>query len=446
MFLPRTQVIEAVGKRLRKEKGIRKMTYLAVLVVAAVLLIAPSFQVQGADLHWLSQQDTPVDFFPIMTWATPGCINAAAIREIAECNFTVVGFVDPSDLPVCEELGLMAIVKGSWRVKWATASDEAIDAAVKDGISESGDSKSLIGYYIHDEPGASLFGKLGKAVAAVKKYAPGKLAYINLFPNHAPQSALGTSDYTEYLERYVSETAPQIISYDNYMVMYSDDGQELGQFSSYLRNLVEVRRVSLKYGIPFWNIVCCNQIRQYTTVPSPANLMFQAYTTLAAGARGITWYRYGAGGYGYSPIDSAGRRTDTWHYLRMVNQQIKVLGPIMNRLKTTGVFFSEPIAGGLQPLPGRIVKTVESTSSVKGYSDSKPPVMVGEFTGEDGCDYAMIVNMSMEKSANIKVQTNKAYVVRERISAQDGSAVPLDETNGHWLVPGQGVLIRFGKG
>src|SRR5437763_16497800 len=28
-----------------------------------------------------------------------------------------------------------------------------------------------------------------------------------------------------------------------------------------------------------------------TTVPSPANMLLQAYTTLAAGAKGLTWYR-----------------------------------------------------------------------------------------------------------------------------------------------------------
>jgi hypothetical protein len=413
------------------------------IILVAIAFLAPSVCAQTPDLHWLDQRDAPADFFPIMTWATQKCINEAAIQEIADCNFTLVGFVTSSDLPACEKLGLKAIVRDEWQLRWVTSTDEAIDAAVKKKISEWGDSKAIIGYYIHDEPGASYFAKLGSAVAAVRKHAPGKLAYINLFPNHTPAKALGTDGYTEHLERYVAETKPQMISYDNYMVMYSDDGQELGQFASYLRNLIEVRRVSLKHGIPFWNIVSCCQIRHYTTPPSPANLMYQAYTTLAAGARGITWYRYGAGGYGYAPIDSSCKRTESWHYLKMVNQQIKVLGPVMNRLTTTGLFFTGSLVGDMKPLPGQIVKSVESTTSVQGYSDVKPPVMVGEFTGEDGYDYAMIVNLSMERSANIKAQTVKDYSARERISAEDASASPLDETNGHWLVPGQGVLVRF---
>ena len=140
------------------------------------------------------------------------------------------------------------------------------------------------------------FGRVGREVAAIKRFAPGKLAYINLLPGYAkagaPNGFHGAADYTDYLEQFVANAKPQIISYDNYDIVYSDNGQSSETAAKYLRNLAEVRRVSVKHGIPFWNIVCCNRIRPYTTVPSPANLLLQAYTTLAAGARGITWYRY----------------------------------------------------------------------------------------------------------------------------------------------------------
>ena len=162
-----------------------------------------------------------------------------------------------------------------------------------------------------DEPGAPAFPALAKAVAAVKKYAPGKLAYINLFPSYATvgapdQSQLGTATFTEYLERFVNEVKPQIISYDNYMVQYSDDLADKTKAAIYYADLLEIRRVAKKYDLPFWNIVSCNQIRKQTTVPSPANLAFQAYTTLAAGGRGVSWYKYYQDGYAYAPIDESG--------------------------------------------------------------------------------------------------------------------------------------------
>jgi len=136
----------------------------------------------------------------------------------------------------------------------------------------------------------------------------------------------------------------------------------------YYGDLLEVRRVAMKHGLPFWNIVSSNQIRRNTTIPSPANLLFQAYTTLAVGGRGVSWYTYysGAGqrGYAYAPIDKSGNKTDTWRYLQLVNRHIRTIGPMMNRLKSTGVFFtSPPPVEGLPLLPGRLLKEALSTAS-----------------------------------------------------------------------------------
>jgi hypothetical protein len=316
-------------------------------------------------------------------------------------------------------------------------------------VEKAAGSKAVIGYTIMDEPGAAAFPKLARAVAAVKKYAPGKLAHINLYPNYATLGApdtsqLGTATYTEYLERFVTEVKPQFLCYDNYMVGYSDDFQDTARGALYYANLLEVRRVAQKYGLPFWNVACCNRIRQATTVPSAANLALQAYTTLAAGGRGLTWFRYHQGVYAYAPVDNAGHKTETWQYLRVVNRQVRTLGPILNRLRSTGVYFTSPPPDRALPLlPGRVVKRVQSTSSPRGLSKAAPPIMVGEFTDEGGTDYVLLVNLSLERSANIKFDTAKRYETRQTFSAEDGRLSPLDGRNGHWLTAGQGVLIKL---
>ena len=393
------------------------------------------------------------DFFPILPWdripPLGDSVDGAAseLAGIAECNFTVAGFVLPEHLAECEKLGLAAIVAGPGG--WTKMSDQEIDAAVKKMVDETGRSKAVLGYYLRDEPGAPAFAALGKAVAAVKRHAPGKLAYINLFPGYATVGAadasqLGTASFTEYLERYVKEVDPRFISYDNYMVQYSDDLQVAATAGKYYSDLLEVRRVSQQYDLPFWNIVSSNQIRKTTPIPSPANLAFQAYTTLAAGGRSVSWYKYRYHrGYAYSPIDEMGRRTDSWHYLRTVNHQIKTLGPILNRLRSTGVFFSSPPVDFLPPLPGAVVTQVESVSSLRVSDALRPPVMVGEFVDRDGGAYVMIVNLSLEKSANIKLKTATEYKNKQVISATDGQPSRLDEENGLWLVPGHGALIRL---
>ena len=69
--------------------------------------------------------------------------------------------------------------------------------------------------------------------------------------------------------------------------------------------------------------------------------------------------------------------------------------------------------------------------------------MIGEFAARDGSDYVMLVNLSLERSAKIKLETTKPYKSKQVFSAETGRLAPLDEQNGHWLVAGQGVLVSF---
>lgn len=370
-----------------------------------------------------------------------------ALRGMADCHFTVANCADPQDLSLCERLGLAVVVSKGPHLEgkdWMKMSDEEIDSYVKDLVKKGGNSKAIIGYHICDEPSSVAFPALAKAVAAVKKYAPGKFAYINLYPSYATlwtmdkvRSQLGTKTYTEYLEKFVTEVKPQLISYDNYMVQFSMDMKRDTQAVKYYTNLAEVRRIALKYNLPFYNIVSSNQIRPYTTIPSMANLLFQAYTTLAAGARGVKWYTYHYGGYGYAPLDKNEDRTLTWRYLEEVNRQVSILGPIISRLKSTGLYFTSPAPEQSLPvLPGTWAEKVTSEA----------PMMVGEFKGDDGTNYVMVVNLSLERSAKFDLQTKipseEMYIVT--VGEDTHPLERISHKNGVWLPAGQGVLIKCG--
>jgi hypothetical protein len=250
------------------------------------------------------------------------------------------------------------------------------------------------------------------------------------------KSQLGTKNYTEYLERFVNEVKPQLLSYDNYMVEMSMDLVDGKQAAKYYTNLVEVRRIAVKYNLPFVNVVSSNQIRPHTTIPSPANLAFQAYTTLAAGAGGIRWYTYHGQSYGYNPLDKEEHKTLTWRYLQEVNRELSILGPIIKKLTSTGVYFTSPVLDASLPvLPGKWVQKV----------DADVPMMVGEFVSSTGANYMMVVNLSLEKSARFDVQTK---IESEKIwtvdVGEEGRLVLASHKKGIWLTAGQGVLIKCG--
>lgn len=426
------------------------------ILCCGLLVIAAGCATEKADRFARTEFSSP-EFFPILPWdpyhgspQAPVKKRPLGMESIAQCNFNLSGFVLPQDLSCCQKLGLGAILyttdlayatDSQYYYEWKNLSDAEIDRRVKTAVQAAGHNPAIMGYFITDEPSAVSFPALAKAVAAVKKYAPGKLAYINLFPNYATigapdTSQLGASNYMDYLEEFVAEVHPQLISYDNYMVQYSRDLKDRDVAASYYHNLLAVRQVALEHHLPYLNIVAACQLQTGRMIPTPANLLVQAYTTLAAGYRGVTWYTYFGDFYPYAPLDKDGYKTPTWAALQEVNRQVATLAPVMSRLTSTGVYFSAPApVKDLPLLPGQFIESVTCSN----------PVMVGEFTHENGDHYAMIVNLSTSQSAQFTLHTNPSVNAIQMVSAADGSVRPFDAKAGLWLTPGQGVLLDLGK-
>lgn len=391
------------------------------------------------------------NLYPILPWDRLNgwdgkTVRRSGLKGIADCNFTMAGFVSPQDLPACEQLGLAAIMfndeLASAAYRWVDCSADEIDDIIRRWVEKVGKSPAVYGYYIVDEPGSQDFHALGLAVAALKKYAPDKLAYINLFPNYASmgapgESQLGTTTYEEHLERFVTEVKPPFISYDSYQVQYSHDMREPDKIFSYYQNLLQVRAVAQRYDLPFWQIVSPMQIFDHTMPPSPATLLLQAYTTLAAGGRSVGWFTYFSYGSAYAPIDLEGNKTWIWYYLAETNRQLKLLGPLMNRLVSKGVYFTglqqmDPILAELPTLPGGFIEQTESDM----------PLMVGEFTDSEQRPYVMLVNLSAERTGRINASWQAAFGTPEAYSVGDGAFHALPSNQPMWLVAGQGVLLR----
>lgn len=373
------------------------------------------------------------------------------LNYLVDCNFTIGGFLRPYDFKRAEDLGLKYFAdldlgiqgKNKHRRIWRDKSDAEIDNIIRMLVENSGKSDSILGYFIMDEPSALDFPALGKAVKALKKYAPDKLAYINLFPNYATlstldqlDSQLGTSSYMEYLEKYVNEVKPEFISFDNYMVQYSRDLNNQSRAKSYFDNLLDVREVGLKYDLPYWIIVSSHQIRNYTTIPSLSNMLFQAYTALAAGYNGITWYQFKQNGYNYSPIDAKGNKTTTWYYLKEVNRQILEVGSIINNFKSKSVYFTAPIYNTEYEIPVEtIIQTIEC----------EEPLLVGEFESASGEQYVLLVNISLEKSVSFSLSLENSNQKIYRIAPDiDNLRKNLNDPKTNlWLNPGSGVLVKI---
>jgi len=87
----------------------------------------------------------------------------------------------------------------------------------------------------------------------------------------------------------------------------------------------------------------------------------------------------------------------------------------------------------LAQLPGGLVQSV----------DAPAPVMVGEFVDGEGRDYAMVVNLSLERSVKVFVTPGREGTATDVASVDDGRFRPIGLEAGLWLTAGQGALLRF---
>lgn len=390
-----------------------------------ILVSALSGAVFAAEFKRVAPED-----FAILPWGGTKP-DPAVLREIAECGFNLAGFVPPEGLDAVQAAGLKCIVSGhNTHVGDAEAKlDEGeIAKRVEPLVKQVGKHPALFGYYLRDEPTAHAFGGLANWVAAYRKVDPDARCYINLFPNVASIPQLGVNTYDEYVESFVTVVKPGFISYDHYALM--DDGSLK---DGYFQNLESVRRIALRHDLPFWNIVLSNAHFRYAE-PSEDGLRFQVYTTLAYGARGISYFTYFApptGNYRLAPIDQFGHKTATWEMLRNVNLQIHQLAPTYIKLKSVNVFHHPDVPKGCQG-----IETSKFVQEVDGGN-----FVVGEFEGLEGRPFVMVVNKDLHKSTSFTIRFKRAGQIMQ-VSSYSGALHRWAGEN-NWLAPGQGMLLSL---
>ncbi|WP_435020469.1 hypothetical protein TA3x_001846 [Tundrisphaera sp. TA3] len=377
-----------------------------------------------------ARADEPAAFFPIMAWNAPPD-DPAALRKMRECGINVAGFVRIEGLDRCRDAGLKAIVSDPrLDADWTQVDPAKVRGRIAEVVKQARDHPAVYGYYFRDEPSAALFPGLRVAVDAVRELHPGAWPYINLLPTYATPEQLGTPTYDAYLERFVAECRPTTLSYDHYALM---EGGTLR--AGYFANLAAMRGAAVKHGLPFWNIVLSVAHFNYRE-PTAADFRFQAYTSLAYGARGLAYFTYfgsTTGNYRMAPIDAFGHETATWGWMRDVNLQVAQLAPTLLKLKSDRVYhFGEIPDGCAGPDDQSLVKAIAG------------PILVGDFTHEDGSRYILVVNRSTTASIPGLPQLRDPSLKLEKVSAYTGKVAPLAGED-VWLAPGQGALLKLAR-
>jgi len=386
-----------------------------------------------------SPERAPARTFPIMAWgASPS--EPEQLRGMYEAGLNIAGFCRLEDLGKVRDAGLTCFLTDR-RVNGYDWSKLPPEAELRKNVSEAAaqvrDNPAVIGFYLRDEPHASLMPGMGRVSKMLKELAPDKWPYVNLFPYRVSNDRLGTPDYDTYAKLLVNTIGQPFLSYDNYSLV----GAEMLEY--FYNNLEIVRRISIETGTPFWNCILANSHFNYME-PSDATFHLQVYATLAYGGRGIQYFTYYTphnGNYRLGAIDQFGNRTPTWDALRRINLEIHALAPTMVKLRSTGVFHSPDVPEYAKPLAqSTLVNRVTMVQRLV-----RQPVagrfLIGEFQDDRGRPYLMLVNKDLHNSFQFGIELKEAGRKLIRVCNYSGK----EEEFGRemdWLAPGAGVLLR----
>ena len=378
-------------------------------------------------------------------------ISPAVAKKLAEGGFNMMFCRNLDDFDSAQANGMRGMLyvhegKPPWRnvfhedalddPEWLAKLDVLIDK-VKD-------HPAMYGYISVDEPGATEFPGLGRLVEYVRKRDPNHLFYINLFPMYASPGAQGTSGdkvtaYREYLRRFIEEVKPDLISYDHYQMRYTSRAHDT---SEYFHNLALVREATVKYGLPFINVIQASSMGPGWRQPNGDEGRYLAFTTLAYGGQGICQFVYNAweeaehwGGVEYPD------RTPTalGIALRLIHPEFVAVGEQVQPLISLGAYHLGTVPAGGMGLPADASFTVDPP-----VPPDKPRggILLGYFGTAAGATHVLVVNLNYIIGITTTVVGPGPLAVfdaeeRNWHPATDGARATVS------IVPGGGKLLRL---
>ncbi len=380
-------------------------------------------------------------------------VNAARYREIAEAgidvivpgNGTFTGAQNLRAMDLAHAAGLRVIPMDRRIFSFGLEMERSVDDATLEAVvADYRNHPAFAGYAIKDEPGADLFPALRRRRERLVERDPDHEPLINLFPSYASPAQLGVSGFRTYVRDFLATVKPRLLSYDFYPLRENATEAE-GWFS----DLTLVREEARAAGISFWVFMQSQGIKDYLRVPNRAEILWQANTALAFGARGICWFscwtpppdqgvprsegeapifteqHYGA------MLDNNGARTSLYDHVRAANLFLRHAGRAL--LDWDNAFVAQFQRGQLLEGGAAPVVTV---------SGDDANVVVGTFQRQDQYR-VLIANRSWEKPSRFRLETTSdGQVVRLLTATETNSEHILDESGLWRLEPGGAVLLE----
>jgi len=427
---------------------------------------------------------------PIVTyWAGPMPMTDAVAKQMADGGWNLVwvtrrgaaegvDVVDHfrSQLDVLQRHGLRGILSLGYvprKPEEFKALDDPETKAQLDSIIEGvRKHPALYAYSLLDEPNAAVFPNLARMKDYLQQKDPSRLVYVNLFPIYASNEQLGTMGepvpaYRKHLRQFVATFRPQLLSYDHYHFAVKGDSEK-----GYFLNLAEIRQAALNADIPFMVIAQACSWTVNMRIPTGEELRWLAYTTLAYGSQGISWYVYGYPGHDGGMINPAGTYrephiaramgravlggspTPLYYYARELHKEFVAIATEVQPLKSLAVHHAGMLPEGASLLPEGAVFRFDPPVPSKDYAVPVEGFVIGYFGQGTSPTHALVVNLDYRTYSGLGQPRREEFLkpVRRAIVGP-GHLEIFDVATSKWsatdsnrvelrLPPGGGVLVR----
>ncbi len=306
----------------------------------------------------------------IYLWRTPKVADLdAKAKALADAGFTVVDW-DPDRLDVLQKYGLKAMVR-----------DPTPEMA-----SRLSDHPAVWGYHCGDEPyPEEEFPAIAARFEALKKADPHHPAFVNML-----------STTGEFLRTYMDVVQPEILSFDYYQWWWGSD--------RYFEKLEQFREAANFAGVPLGSCIEATANpgvewgdNSYLT-DNARKLRQSLYTNLAYGVKVVEWF---SSDILFEPGTTV--LTATGRDVAALNAELKIIGPILAKLRTVDVYHTSPLAAGTREAPK------EHWVRLIG-EQTKSGLVMGMFKDAEGADYMMVANRDYERPQSVVVRLQSKWL------------------------------------
>jgi len=300
------------------------------------------------------------------------------------------------------------------------------------------DHSALAGYHLMDEPNMRLYPELGNWAKKIQAVDSKHFCYVNLFPNFADSTQLGTKDYKEYVREYVRQIPVQFMSFDYYPVLKDKLSK------TWYQNLEQISEESRKSGKPFWAFaLTTNYDEDHLTPQTLAAMRLQVYSDLAYGAQGIQYFTYwsatsvnapsGEDQRG-APISVAGKRSVVYDRVKQMSEEIKNLSGVFLGSKVVSVRHT-----GLGKIPAGTIRMTSLPKAIKVLDTNGAPAIVS-LLEKGGNSFLVVVNKDFLNSMKLIVFGDESV----KKVLKDGTIVPASAYESSMeLDPGDAAIYMF---